>query len=161
MSENENENEYQPYAAGLPVEEEISAPVAEAPVVVVEEEAVEESAPEPEPEPAPKPKAPKPAAEATHVVGDGDYDQVFLKQCVYKNMYARKSLTVHHLQRRLGELGYGDATADRDGWYGDLTMESVKAFQGDNKLEANGIMDATTFERIFAGDPNVKVVLPE
>jgi hypothetical protein len=158
---NENENEYQPYAAGLPVEEEISAPVVEVPVVVVEEAVAEESAPEPEPEPAPKPKAPKPAAEATHVVGDGDFDQVFLKQCVYKNMYARKSLTVHHLQRRLGELGYGDATADRDGWYGDLTMESVKAFQGDNKLEANGIMDATTFERIFAGDPNVKVVLPE
>jgi hypothetical protein len=157
----ENENEYQSYAAGLPVEEEISAPVVEEPVVAVEEEEAEESAPEPEPEPAPKPKAPKPAAEATHVVGDGDYDQVFLKQCVYKNMYARKSLTVHHLQRRLGELGYGDATADRDGWYGDLTMGSVKAFQGDNKLEANGIMDAKTFERIFAGDPNVKVVLPE
>jgi hypothetical protein len=157
----ENENEYQPYAAGIPIEEEISAPVVEEPVVVVEEEEAEESAPEPEPEPAPKPKAHKPAAEATHVVGDGDYDQVFLKQCVYKNVYARKSLTVHHLQRRLGELGYGDATADRDGWYGDLTMESVKAFQGDNKLEANGIMDATTFERIFAGDPNVMVVLPE
>jgi peptidoglycan hydrolase-like protein with peptidoglycan-binding domain len=151
----ENENEYQPYAAGLPVEEEISAPVAESPAVV-EDEVAEESAPEPEP--APKPK-PQPAAQAaTHVVGDGDYDQVFLKQCVYKNMYARKSLTVHHLQRRLGELGYGDATADRDGWYGDLTMESVKAFQGDNKLEATGMMDAKTFERIFAGDPNVKVV---
>lgn len=163
----ENENEYQPYAAGLPVEEEISAPVVETPVVVEEvvEEVVvvEEStvAPEPTPEPEPKPKASKPAAEATHIVGNGDYDQVFLKQCVYKNMYARKSLTVHHLQRRLGELGYGDATADRDGWYGDLTMESVKAFQGDNKLEATGMMDAKTFERIFAGDPNVKVVLPE
>jgi peptidoglycan hydrolase-like protein with peptidoglycan-binding domain len=156
---NENENEYQPYAAGLPVEEEISAPVVETPVVV-EEEVAEESAPEPEPTPAPKPKAPA-AQAATHVVGSGDYDEVFLKQCVYKNMYARKSLTVHHLQRRLGELGYGDATADRDGWYGDLTMESVKAFQGDNKLEATGMMDAKTFERIFAGDPNVKVVLPE
>jgi hypothetical protein len=168
----ENENEYQPYAAGVPVEDEPTATVEEPlyeftsatftsggpeePMVVVEE-----LAPTPKPEPTPKPKASKPAAEATHVVGDGDYDQVFFKQCVYKNMYARKSLTVHHLQRRLGELGYGDATADRDGWYGDLTMESVKAFQGDNKLEANGIMDATTFERIFAGDPNVKVVLPE
>lgn len=169
----ENENEYQPYAAGVPVEDEPSATVEEPlyefdsatftsgspdePVVVVEEPTPE---PEPAPEPTPKPKA-KPAAEATHVVGNGDYDQVFLKQCVYKNMYARKSLTVHHLQRRLAELGYGDAAADRDGWYGDLTMESVKAFQGDNKLEATGVMDATTFERIFAGDPNVKVVLPE
>ena len=76
-------------------------------------------------------------------------------------MYARKSLTVHHLQRRLAELGYGDAAADRDGWYGDLTKAAVESFQGDNKLEATGIIDADTFKRIFAGDPNVLVVLPE
>lgn len=174
----ENENEYQPIAAGTPVDEEPKAAVEEPlyeftsatftsgePAVVVEEPSPTPE-PEPEPEPAPAPKA-KPApvvveeAAATHVVGSGDKDEVYLKQCVYKNMYARKSLTVHHLQRRLAELGYSDAAADRDGWYGDLTKESVKAFQGDNKLEATGVMDADTFKRIFAGDPNVKVVLPE
>lgn len=76
-------------------------------------------------------------------------------------MYARKSLTVHHLQRRLTELGYGEASSDKDGWYGDLTMEAVKAFQGDNRLEATGVMDADTLRRIFKGDPNVKVIVPE
>ena len=169
----ENENEYQPIAAGIPVDEEPKAAVEEPlyefdsatftsgePAVVVEEPV---PTPEPEPE-TPKAKPVRAVVEeavATHVVGSGDKDEVYLKQCVYKNMYARKSLTVHHLQRRLAELGYGDAAADRDGWYGDLTMESVKAFQGDNKLEATGITDADTFKRIFAGDPNVKVVLPE
>lgn len=169
----ENENEYQPIAAGAPVDDEpkaVEEPLYEftsatftsgEPAVVVEE-----PTPEPEPEPAPAPKAkPVPVvveeAAATHVVGSGDKDEVYLKQCVYKNMYARKSLTVHHLQRRLAELGYGDAAADRDGWYGDLTKAAVESFQGDNKLEATGIIDADTFKRIFAGDPNVLVVLPE
>jgi hypothetical protein len=158
---NENENEYQPLAAELLDEEEISAPVVEEPIIVEEDDAEELAVPEPEPEPEPKPTV-VPAAKAApvpHVVGSGDHDEVFLNRCVYKNVYARKSLTVHHLQRRLGELGYGDAMADRDGWYGDLTKESVKQFQGDNKLEDTGIMDATTFERVFAGDPNVKVIL--
>lgn len=169
----ENENEYQPIAAGAPVDDEpkaVEEPLYEftsatftsgEPAVVVEE-----PTPEPEPEPAPAPKAkPVPVvveeAAATHVVGSGDKDEVYLKQCVYKNMYARKSLTVHHLQRRLAELGYGDAAADRDGWYGDLTKAAVESFQGDNKLEATGIIDADTFKCIFAGDPNVLVVLPE
>jgi len=131
---------------------------------VVEVEAIEpEPTPEPKPEPAPKAKAKvrEEDTEATHVVGLGDKDEVVLAQCVYKNMYARKSLTVHHLQRRLAELGYGDASADLDGWYGDLTKDSVRQYQGDNNLEATGVMDAETFKRIFKGDPNVMVVVPE
>ena len=115
---------------------------AEAPAVV-EEEAL-------------KPKA-KPAAVATHVVSGADKDEVYLKQCVFKNPYARKSLTIHHLQRRLAELGYDDAAADRDGWYGDLTKAAVEAYQKDNKLDGSGTMNAKTFEAIFAGDPNVRV----
>jgi hypothetical protein len=156
---NENENEYQPIAAELLDEEEISAPAVEEPIIVEVEDAEELAAPEPEPEPKPMDTPAAKAAPVPHVIGSGDHDEVFLNRCVYKNVYARKSLTVHHLQRRLGELGYGDAMADRDGWYGDLTKESVKQFQGDNKLEDTGIMDATTFERVFAGDPNVKVIL--
>ena len=159
MSENEiNEDGYQAYAAGVPVED--------TPMPLVEELKAPEPTPEPEPEPEPKPEAKAPKVrvedtEATHVVGLGDKDEVLLAQCVYKNMYTRKSLTVHHLQRRLAELGYGDASADLDGWYGDLTKESVRQYQGDNKLEATGVMDADTFKRIFKGDPNVKVVVPE
>lgn len=169
----ENEDNYQPYAAGVPmdestaIEESFDEPVS--PVVISEDPVVEVEAiePEPTPEPAPVP-APKAKAkervedtEATHVVGLGDKDEVVLAQCVYKNMYSRKSLTVHHLQRRLAELGYGDASADLDGWYGDLTKDSVRQYQGDNNLEATGVMDADTFKRIFNGDPNVLVVVPE
>lgn len=169
----ENEDNYRPYAAGVPMDEpkateeslyefDSATFTTEDPVIVVE--AIE---PEPEPEPAPAP-APKAKAkvreedtEATHVVGLGDKDEVVLAQCVYKNIYARKSLTVHHLQRRLAELGYGDASADLDGWYGDLTKESVRQYQGDNNLEATGVMNADTLKRIFKGDPNVMVVVPE
>lgn len=96
---------------------------------------------------------------ATHVVSGKDKDDVFLKQAVFKNPYARKSLTVHHLQRRLAELGYTDAAADRDGWYGDLTKLAVEAWQKDNRIEPTGLMNAKTLEGIFAGDPNVRVVV--
>jgi len=167
----ENEDNYQSYAAGVPMDEPKATEeplyeftsatfTAEDPVIVVE--AIE---PEPAPEPAPAPKAKAKVrvedTEAAHVVGLGDKDEVILAQCVYKNMYARKSLTVHHLQRRLAELGYGDASADLDGWYGDLTKESVRQYQGDNNLEATSVMNADTLKRIFNGDPNVMVVVPE
>jgi peptidoglycan hydrolase-like protein with peptidoglycan-binding domain len=169
----ENEDNYQSYAAGVPMDEPKATEeplyeftsatfTTEDPVIAVE--AIEpEPTPEPEPEPAPKAKAKVRVedTEATHVVGLGDKDEVLLAQCVYKNMYTRKSLTVHHLQRRLAELGYGDASADLDGWYGDLTKESVRQYQGDNNLEATGVMDADTFKGIFKGDPNVMVVIPE
>ena len=168
----ENEDNYQSYAAGVPMDEPKATeePLYEftSATFTSGEPAVEVEAIEPEPTPEPEPEAPKAKAkvrvedtEATHVVGLGDKDEVALAQCVYKNMYSRKSLTVHHLQRRLAELGYGEASADLDGWYGDLTKESVRQYQGDNSLEATGVMDADTFKRIFNGDPNVRVIVPE
>lgn len=101
----------------------------------------------------------KPAADevATHVVSGGDTDHVFLKQCVFENKYARKSLTIHHVQRRLTELGYPDAAADRDGWYGQLTKSAVEQYQQAHQLVPTGIIDEKTFTSIFAGDPNVTV----
>jgi len=169
----ENENEYQPLAAEPVAEEAVAEAVDfEEPATTVEPEEnraihgskMTEEAPAPiavpEPEPVPAPKI-KTVPAANHVVGNGDVDEVYLKQCVYKNPYARKSLTVHHVQRRLGELGYGDAMADRDGWYGDLTLAAVKAFQADEKLEATGNMNAETLARLFAGDHNVRVVTSE
>jgi hypothetical protein len=128
------------------------------PAVLVEETVA--AVVEPEEEPAVVESKPKPRATSTvasHVVSGKDKDDVFLKQAVYKNPRARKSLTIHHLQRRLAELGYADAAADRDGWYGDLTKLSVEAWQKDNKIEPTGLMNAKTIEGIFAGDPNVRV----
>jgi hypothetical protein len=137
-------------------------------VVVVEELAVEpapESAPMPEvipevvPEPVhvEEPKAHKPKADQS-VSGNG-VDEVLLANCIYKNVYARKSLSVHHLQRRLIELGFKDADADKDGWLGDETVAAIKKFQVSKGLEETGSVDATTLTKIFEGDHNVKVVL--
>ena len=151
----------------------IDIPEAPAPEPVLVEEpkpvAVEELEPEPEPEPEPVvvpevvPEVvptlvvDKPAEK--HVVGTGDTDDVYLAKCVYKNIYERKSLTIHHLQRRLEELGYNDVVGDKDGWLGELTMISVEKFQKDKGLAATGKVDADTFSKIFEGDSNVNVVL--
>jgi hypothetical protein len=141
----------------------IDIPAAPAPEPVEVEEpkpvAVEEPEPEPVvvPEVEPIPVVAKPAEK--HVVGTGDTDDVYLAKCVYKNIYERKSLTIHHLQRRLEELGYKDVIGDKDGWLGDLTMMSVEKFQKDKGLAATGKVDADTFSKIFEGDTNVNVVL--
>ena len=141
----------------------IDIPAAPAPEPVEVEEpkpvAVEEPEPEPVvvPEVEPIPVVAKPAEK--HVVGTGDTDDVYLAKCVYKNIYERKSLTIHHLQRRLEELGYNDVVGDKDGWLGELTMMSVEKFQQDKGLAATGKVDADTFSKIFEGDTNVNVVL--
>ena len=141
----------------------IDIPAAPAPEPVEVEEpkpvAVEEPEPEPVviPEVKPIPVIAKPAEK--HVIGNGDADDVYLAKCVYKNIYERKSLTIHHLQRRLEELGYKDVIGDRDGWLGELTMISVEKFQQDKGLAATGKVDADTFRKIFEGDTNVNVVL--
>ena len=98
------------------------------------------------------------APAATAVVGNGDTDEVFLSKLVYK-AYAKKSLSVHHLQRRLNELGYPAAYSDHDGWYGDLTHDAVAQFQEAHGIQASGLVDAETAQAIFEGDPNVTLVL--
>lgn len=109
--------------------------------------------------PAPATKsAPVPAA-VNAVVSGGATDAVHLSKCIYKNAFARKSLTVHHVQRRLVELGYKVADSDKDGWYGDMTKLAVSQFQVDNGTEGDGTMNAATFTDLFAGDHNVTVVI--
>lgn len=98
-----------------------------------------------------------PSARGAAVTKEG-IDPVLLSVCIYKNPAARKSLSVHHLQRRLNELGYHDAYGDKDGWYGDLTRTAVAAYQKDNGLVVDGregLMDEATLKKIFAGDQNV------
>lgn len=138
-------------------------PAAPAPEPVM----VEEPKPEPvaiveEPKPVvpevvPAPVAVKPVEK--HVIGKGDADDVYLAKCVYKNIYERKSLTIHHLQRRLEELGYKDVVGDKDGWLGDLTKIAIEKFQKDKGLAATGNVDADTFRKIFEGDSNVNVII--
>jgi hypothetical protein len=115
------------------IEAEVEAPVVEAPAVIE----------------VPVPSAPRAA------VSGADTDEVYLANCVYKNTAARKSLTVHHLQRRLVELGYNEAMTDKDGWLGDETKTAIEKFQKLEGLEPNGTVDEATFLAIFKGDMNV------
>lgn len=101
----------------------------------------------------------KPTPAGPAVVSNKEVDDVFLDKIIYKNLYARKSLSVHHLQRRLFELGYSEAHDDKDGYYGDKTKSAVLRFQLENKLKGDGMVDADTLTLLFTGDPNVIVVL--
>jgi len=132
------------------------ADVVATPQAVVEQQ-VEAAVPA---EAAPSAKAKKsgrqPSLPGAAVSGNA-VDQVLLSSCVFKNKFARKSLSIHHVQRRLAELGYPDAASDRDGWYGDLTAAAVAVFQADEGLEATGVLDMATLNAIFHDDPNVVV----
>lgn len=104
-------------------------------------------------------KASKAPASAPHVIGYEETDLVYLSRCVYKNKLDRKSLSVHHIQRRLLEWGYAEAYSDRDGYYADGTVASVAQFQEDHKLtRTDGHMDCDTLNALFENDQNVTVV---
>ena len=147
------------------VPEEVPAPVEEVAVEVIPEAVVvEEPTPAPvEPEPAPAivpVEVPQPQPVVAHAAVTGTVDEVYLSKCVYENKFERKSLTIHHLQRRLEELGYKDVVGDRDGWLGELTMMSVNQFQKDKGLDVTDkSVDEVTFISIFAGDPNVNPIV--
>lgn len=142
--------------------------IAEDPVIEVIEQAVEAPVPA-DPKPAKKKHAdpvpvtiedienllPTPAGPA--VVGNGERDVVKVSSIIYKNEVARKSLSVHHLQRRLFELGYDDAGKDKDGYFGPLTRRALVIFQEKNGLDPNGVPSIATLEKLFAGDPNVEI----
>ena len=147
-------------------DEPTPAPVVE-PAVAVETPAQPEpvaeviAVPEPQPISEPVVETPAPAAKKNpvNIASGNDADDIYLANCVYKNKFARKSLTVHHLQRRLNELGYKDAYSDKDGWLGDLTRLAIESFQKDKGLNATGDVDADTFTKIFEGDPHVIINL--
>lgn len=117
----------------------------------------EDAKPKADPSSSKAPAAPKhepePYREGIAVSG-GKTDSVSLAAI---GSGARKSLSIHHLQRRLAERGYGDALADTDGRYGALTTHAVEEYQTDNGLEVTGVIDNDTLHAIFDGDPHVVV----
>ena len=123
--------------------------VEEAPVVVEEEVVVAAT-------PAYTEKAKAPAS-AYAVVSGNDVDTVFASKIIAHNKMNKKSLSVHHLQRRLNEWGYTEAFLDVDGYCGDRTISAISAFQKDKGLEVTGVADFATLEAIFEGDTNVRV----
>jgi peptidoglycan hydrolase-like protein with peptidoglycan-binding domain len=117
--------------------------------------------PKKEAEPAPVSAPPKSLAPRTAyaVVSGKNQDDVHLSKAVYKNTARKRSLTVHHIQRRLTEWGHYDAFLDKDGFYGDSTKKSVIEFQDRMGIIATGLMDIETMTKLFENDTNVVVHL--
>lgn len=114
--------------------------------------------PEEKPKATPAPKT-KVAPVARHVVGKGATDEVLLSRAVpLERAKTRKSLTIHHLQRRLAELGFSEAASDLDGRWGELTGRAVAAWQKKNGYP-EGDLNGVQFTEIFKGDPNVTAVV--
>lgn len=105
---------------------------------------------------APPVKTSTPPPTVYSVVSGADKDVVALKNIVFKNAIQKKSLSVHHLQRRLVEWGFGDSYADRDGYFGVNTLKAIHDFQEAQNLPT-GDLDIVTLKAIFEGDTNVKV----
>jgi peptidoglycan hydrolase-like protein with peptidoglycan-binding domain len=91
-----------------------------------------------------------------HVVSGKFLDEVLVSKLVRSEKH-RKSLSVHHLQRRLAELGFREGLdGDRDGYYGEPTARAVAAWQ---KAEgAKGDLDLAQAKKLFDGDLNVQVL---
>jgi peptidoglycan hydrolase-like protein with peptidoglycan-binding domain len=99
---------------------------------------------------------PKPAT--PFVVSGKEVDDVSLSALVYKNQLNKKSLSVHHLQRRLNELGYTTAFLDKDGWLGDGTKIAIEQFRKDRDLLGTDLINKATLEALFAEDKGIVIV---
>jgi peptidoglycan hydrolase-like protein with peptidoglycan-binding domain len=80
----------------------------------------------PQPSPAPQPRTSQPDAGGTNAEG----------------------MTVFELQERLNELGYKVGTVD--GVMGPKTVEALKKYQGENKLNPSGAIDPDTMKKLRA-----------
>jgi hypothetical protein len=109
---------------------------------------------------ASKPKSTTPSLPASpsgYAITAAGIDDVHMSKLVYKSRETKKSLSVHHLQRRLADCGY-PLVNEKDGWLADLTVEAITAFQTNNGLEPTGKVDVKTATLLFDNDPNVRVV---
>lgn len=72
------------------------------------------------------------------------------------NREAGKSLSVHHIQRRLVERGYPGVYGDRDGFWKDATQTALEEFAGDRDLDVANLREV--LESLFENDSNVRLV---
>ena len=91
------------------------------------------------------------------VIGNAEVDTVKVSAIKFRNLAARRSISVYHTQRRLKELGYASAGSDREGFYAEGTLAAMKKFQEDTKIDGEGMPDLKTLETLFKDDPYVKV----
>ena len=96
-------------------------------------------------EPAPK--------SAYAVVGRDVQDEVHLTV----GYGSGKSLTAHHIQRRLAERGFGEVYRDRDGFWRDGTDDALFQFRTSRNLPEDASM-REILTSLFENDDNVKIV---
>ena len=164
----DNKNTPKPKPSAKPVAPKVIAPVVdEAPVVydaIIEETpapvVIEEVAVAATPAYTEKVEEPTVAIPNTvyAVVSNDLVDAVHASKIVPHNKAQKKSLSVHHLQRRLVEWGFTGAYLDKDGYCGDNTLTALSAFQTHVGLPVTGAPDFTTLERVFEGDTNVRLL---
>lgn len=86
------------------------------------------------------------------VVGKGVQDPVLASVGAGSN----KSLTVHHIQRRLAERGYGEVYRDRDGFWRDGTSAALEEFTEKHGLAGKSHVEV--LRALFENDDNVEIV---
>lgn len=91
------------------------------------------------------------------VVSNDLVDTIHASKVIVHNKSQKKSLSVHHVQRRLNEWGFTTAYLDKDGYCGDHTVSAISAFQAKVGVSSTGIPDYDTLALLFEGDTNVKL----
>ena len=94
-----------------------------------------------------------------HTITENNRDVLDVNQIVVKNIFRKKSLTIHHIQRVLNELGYTSVNADPDGFYGDGTLDAVRAYQAQTKNDVTGVLTKEQLTLLFEHDDSA--VVPE
>jgi hypothetical protein len=84
--------------------------------------------------------------------------EVYEDKIIFKNIYAKKSMSVWQVQRRLNDLGYDAVRAAKPGYFEEITLKAVKDYRADKNL-GDGEIDAKFLKSLFAGDKAVKLIL--
>jgi len=85
--------------------------------------------------------------------------EVYEDKIIFKNIYAKKSMSVWQVQRRLNDLGYTDVREAKPGYYEEVTLKAVQDYRADKNL-GDGEIDAKFLKDLFTGDKTVKLILP-
>lgn len=94
-----------------------------------------------------------------HTITENNRDVLDVNQIVVKNIFRKKSLTIHHIQRVLNELGYTSVNVDPDGFYGDGTLDAVRSYQAQTKNDVTGVLTKEQLTVLFEHDDSA--VVPE